>query len=94
MGVLDASTSPPKERYAVSKDNIIKLIQPGNVDISLGTRAGSARGSATREAITRCGEPMQLQLWGRIFGQNRTEERAIARPSVRLTDCAMMKECH
>ena len=26
MGVLDASTSPPKERYAVSKDNIIKLI--------------------------------------------------------------------
>jgi putative transposase len=31
VGVLDASTSPPKERYAVSKDNIIKLIQPGNV---------------------------------------------------------------
>jgi hypothetical protein len=27
VGVLDASTSPPKERYAVSKDNIIKLIQ-------------------------------------------------------------------
>ena len=26
VGVLDASTSPPKERYAVSKDNIIKLI--------------------------------------------------------------------
>ena len=35
MGVLDASTSPPKERYAVSKDNIIKLIQPGNVDDQL-----------------------------------------------------------
>jgi transposase-like protein len=33
--VLDASTSPPKERYAVSKDNIIKLIQPGNVDDQL-----------------------------------------------------------
>jgi len=30
-GVLDASTSPPKERYAVSKDNITNLIQPGNV---------------------------------------------------------------
>jgi hypothetical protein len=30
--VLDASTSPPKERYAVSKDNIIKLIQSGNVE--------------------------------------------------------------
>src|SRR6202142_4364728 len=35
MGVLDASTSPPKERYAVSKDNIIKLIQPGNVEDQL-----------------------------------------------------------
>ena len=34
-GVLNASTSPPKERYAVSKDNIIKLIQPGNVDDQL-----------------------------------------------------------
>jgi len=27
-GVLDASASPPKQRYAVSKDNIIKLIPP------------------------------------------------------------------
>src|SRR3954464_3961137 len=35
VGVLDASTSPPKERYAVSKDNIIKLIQPGIVDDQL-----------------------------------------------------------
>jgi hypothetical protein len=33
--MLDASTSPPKERYAVSKDNIIKLIQPGNVEDQL-----------------------------------------------------------
>jgi putative transposase len=33
--VLDASTSPPKERYAVSKDNIIQLIQPTNVDDQL-----------------------------------------------------------
>ena len=32
---LNASTSPPKERYAVSKDNIIKLIQPGNVEDQL-----------------------------------------------------------
>ena len=29
MGVLDASTSPPKERYAVSTDNVVQLIQPG-----------------------------------------------------------------
>lgn len=32
MGVLDASTSPPKERYAVSNDNVIQLIQPGIFD--------------------------------------------------------------
>ena len=32
MGVLNASTSPPKERYAGSKDNILQLIQPGIVD--------------------------------------------------------------
>jgi putative transposase len=35
MGVLDASTSPPKERYAVPKDNVIKLIQPGFFDDQL-----------------------------------------------------------
>jgi putative transposase len=27
--VLDASTSPPKESYAVSNDNAFKLIEPG-----------------------------------------------------------------
>jgi putative transposase len=32
VGVLDASTSPPEERYAVPKDNVIKLIQPGFFD--------------------------------------------------------------
>src|SRR3981189_1228765 len=35
MGVLDASISPPKERYAVPKDNVIKLIQPGFFDDQL-----------------------------------------------------------
>ena len=35
MGVLDATTSPPKERYAASKDNIIQLIQPGTVEDQL-----------------------------------------------------------
>jgi putative transposase len=33
--VLDASTSPPKERYAVPKDNVTKLIQPGVFDDQL-----------------------------------------------------------
>lgn len=32
MEVLDASTSPTDEPYSVSKDNIIQLIQPGNID--------------------------------------------------------------
>jgi hypothetical protein len=35
VGVLDASTSPPKERYAVPKDNVIELIQPGVFDDQL-----------------------------------------------------------
>src|SRR3979490_2051242 len=34
-GVLDASTSPPKERYVVSNDNVIQLIQPGIFDDQL-----------------------------------------------------------
>jgi hypothetical protein len=51
VGVLNASTSPPKERYAVSNDNIIKLIQPGSVEDQLteilrnGARALLAQGS-------------------------------------------------
>jgi transposase-like protein len=32
MGVFDASTSPPKERYAVTDDNVIKLAQPGSFE--------------------------------------------------------------
>src|SRR3981081_4059597 len=35
VGVLDASTSPPKERYAVPNDNVTKLIQPGVFDDQL-----------------------------------------------------------
>jgi putative transposase len=32
VGVFDASTSPLKERYAVTDDNVIKLIQPGSFE--------------------------------------------------------------
>ncbi len=32
VGVLDASTSPLKERYAVPNDNVTKLVQPGAFD--------------------------------------------------------------
>jgi putative transposase len=35
VGVFDASTSPPKERYAVPKDTVIKLIQPGTFNDQL-----------------------------------------------------------
>jgi hypothetical protein len=40
-----------------------------------------ARGSATREATLRCGEPVQLQLWVRIFClQSRRRARCRAGP--------------
>jgi putative transposase len=32
VGVFDASTSPLKERYAVTDDNVVKLIQPGSFE--------------------------------------------------------------
>jgi transposase-like protein len=35
VGLLDDLTSPPKERYAVPNDNIIRLIQPGAFDDQL-----------------------------------------------------------
>jgi hypothetical protein len=35
VGVLEASTSPPKDRYALSEANIVKLIQPRDVDDQL-----------------------------------------------------------
>ena len=35
MGVFDASTSPPKERYAVPNYTVIKLIQPGTFNDQL-----------------------------------------------------------
>jgi putative transposase len=35
VGVLEASTSPLKERYSVSNDSVTKLIQPGTFDDQL-----------------------------------------------------------
>jgi putative transposase len=35
VGVLDASTSPLKERYAVSNDTATQLIQPGTFNDQL-----------------------------------------------------------
>jgi transposase-like protein len=35
VGLLDDLTSPPKERYAVSNDNVVQLIQPGTLQDQL-----------------------------------------------------------
>lgn len=35
MGLLDDLPSPPKERYAVPNDNVVRLIQPGAFDDQL-----------------------------------------------------------
>jgi transposase-like protein len=35
VGLLDDLTSPPKERYALSHDNVVRLIQPGTFDDQL-----------------------------------------------------------
>jgi len=69
------------------------LVEPGAP-----ARASEARRLGNTQAITRCGEPLQLQeplqrqSWVGIFAQNHTERRAM-RAHGRLTDCAMMKEC-
>jgi transposase-like protein len=35
VGLLDDLTSPPKERYAVPNDNVVRLIQPGAIEDQL-----------------------------------------------------------
>jgi hypothetical protein len=52
---------------AESDAAIVEVWNCVHVDISLRQRIGSARGSATREAIIRRGEPVLLQLWVRVF---------------------------
>ena len=75
MGVLDASTSPPKERYAVSKDNVIKLIQPAVFDDQLtevlrnGARALLARAVEAKDFLDKHAEPRQ----GRIVASPATD---------------------
>ena|SRR6266850_5622357 len=69
--------------------------------ISSGSRIGSARGSATREATLRRGEPMQLRRAGAtsIVGKDFLPAIALEEPVVgqghgRLANCAMMEQCH
>jgi len=42
------------------------------------------------QAITHCGEPMQLSIVGKNFSPKIAPNSA---PAVVLTDCAMMKQC-
>ena len=65
-------------RFVIPGTSAVALSRSGTVFTSISPRARaseSARGSATREATLRCGEPMQLpmqlQLWVRIFACNR-----------------------
>jgi putative transposase len=51
VGVLDASTSPPKERYAVSNDTVTKLIQPGTFDDQLTDVLRSGARALLRHAV-------------------------------------------
>jgi hypothetical protein len=60
VGVLDVSTSPPKERYAVPKDNVIKLIQPGVFDDQL-TDVKRAPGDA--RGLGRHAAPLVIVPW-------------------------------
>ncbi len=51
----------------------------------IGQDCHSAKIAATRrlgnaQTTTRCGEPMQVRLWVRVFAQNHTGQRAIAGP--------------
>jgi len=61
-------------------------------------RASEARPLGNTQAITRCGEPlqlhepMQIQSWVGIFAQI-TPNSAPLQARGRLMDCAMMKEC-
>ena len=70
MGLLDASTSPPKERYAVSKDNIIKLIQPGTIDDQLTEiLRNGARALLAQAVEAEVADPVVVQLvWGFSLG--------------------------
>jgi hypothetical protein len=51
----------------------------------------SARGSATREAIIRCGEPVQLQFLEGCFACNRAEAPVVGQGYGRFTNGVMMK---
>jgi hypothetical protein len=74
-------------RYAVTH-----LKMPASAVELIGQRAVAA-GLGNAQAILRCGEPVQLQLWVRIFACNRAEEPVIGEGHGRFTNCAMVESC-
>src|SRR5258705_13324074 len=69
-GSVAVSKDGLQYRFVIPGTGVVALSRSGTVFTSISPRARaseSARGSATREATLRCGEPMQLQLRVRIF---------------------------
>src|SRR5712672_3860820 len=85
-----------------SRSSAVALSRSGTVFTSISPRARaseSARGSATREATLRCGEPMQLRRAGAtsIVGKDFLPAIALEEPVVvqghgRLANCAMIEQ--
>jgi hypothetical protein len=99
VGVLDASTSPPKEQYAVSKDKLIKLIQPGNVENQLteilrnGARALLARAVAAEVADFLCKHADLKTADGYQRGTVRSAVRAETRIAPNLCSLCKTARC-
>src|ERR1700693_961578 len=84
-----------------SRSSAVALSRSGTVFTSISPRARAwqaARGSATREAPLRCGEPMQLRRAGAtsIVGKDFLPAIALEAPVVgqghgRFANCAMME---
>jgi transposase-like protein len=70
--VFDASTSPPKERYAVPNDNLIKLIQPGTFD----DRLTDVLRSGARTLLAQAVEAEVADFLGQHAGLKTTDGRS------------------
>jgi hypothetical protein len=73
----------------------VALSRSGTVFTSISPRArtGSARGSATREAILRRDAPVQLQFSEGCLACNRTEAHVVGQGHGRFTNGVMMEQC-
>jgi hypothetical protein len=63
------------------------------IHIDIPRHAHRKRAFGNAQAIIRCGEPVQIQWWVRIFARRGAEEPIVAEGRGHLTDWAMMKEC-